>query len=263
MGRWRSWQTYFMPSLLSDHVAISVLIVDDDEVSREVLATILTIGGYDVLTASEASKAVAMLEAGKCSPQVILADLRMPGMGGAELIAQLRERTLSGSGTAVLAMSASEPRAGEVKDADGFLRKPFGAEELAQALMKRESTVVGQEPPGATLVSALKPRRLEQLRQMMAERAVHEIYSAVVTDLRRRLRDLDGAIERRDAAAVRHIGHAIKGGCGMAGADETAQVGAMLESVPDDLKNVRPLMSQLRKSVQNLEDVLAIEFPMG
>ena len=252
-----------MPSFLSDHAAVSVLIVDDDEVSREVLATVLTIGGYDAHTASDGGSAVAMLEAGKCSPQVILVDLRMPGLGGAALIAQLREQTGAGSGATVLAMSASEPRSDEVKAADGFLRKPFGAEELDQALEKRPPAVAKLEAPAGATASTLKRARLEQLRKMMAESAVHEIYAAVVSDLHRRLRDLDKAIERRDAAAVRHIGHAIKGGCGMAGADEAAQVGAMLECARDDLKNVFPLIVQLRQSVRNLEDVLAIEFPIG
>ncbi len=53
----------------------------------------------------------------------------------------------------------------------------------------------------------------------MTERTVREIYAAVVTDLQKRLDALEKAIASGNSDEVRRIGHAIKGGCGMAGAD--------------------------------------------
>ena len=255
-----------MPGFLKSGDAVSVLIVDDDEVSREVLATVLIIDGCTVQTASDGGEAIAMLGAGDYKPQVILADLCMPGLGGSELISQLRERVRHGhepgSGTAVVAMSSSEPRAGEVAGADGFLLKPFGAKELERVLREDGRWITRGERPEAAAADTLNRQKLEQLRRMMPEGAVHEIFATVVTDLHRRLHDLEAATERGDCGAVRHIGHAIKGGCGMAGAEEAARVGALLEGADDELRNVLALTALLRKAVRNLEDVLAAEFPL-
>ncbi|HEX8810871.1 MAG TPA: response regulator, partial [Terracidiphilus sp.] len=128
-----------MPGPLSHIGAASLLIVDDDEVSREVLATILTIAGYTVRTARDGSEAVEMLDHAESAPRAILVDLRMPGLSGTELIAQMRSRLRPGYGSAhrtvILAMSASDPHDGRVDGADGFLRKPFDARELEQMLL--------------------------------------------------------------------------------------------------------------------------------
>jgi CheY-like chemotaxis protein len=250
-----------MSGFLKSGDSVSVLIVDDDEVSREVLATVLTIGGYAVRTASEGGEAVAMLGAGDYEPRVVLVDLRMPGLSSTDLISQLRGRE-SGCGMTVVAMSASEPGAGEVEEADGFLLKPFGAKELERVLRADGRWVTRGEKPEAAAADTLNRQKLEQFRRVMPERAVREIYATAITDLHRRLRDLEAATGSGDCAAVRHIGHAIKGGCGMAGAEEAARVGAMLEGVDDELKNVLALTALLRKAVRNLDDVLAAEFPL-
>ncbi len=68
---------------------------------------------------------------------------------------------------------------------------------------------------------------LAQFRQMMPEAMVREIYAAVVADLNKRKAALETAIGRHDAVEVRRIGHTIKGGCGMAGAQQAARLGAL------------------------------------
>jgi len=66
----------------------------------------------------------------------------------------------------------------------------------------------------------------------MPEPAVRQIYSAIVTDLSVRIEALGVAIAKGDAVEIRRIGHAIKGGCGMAGALQAARLGALLEATP-------------------------------
>ena len=58
---------------------------------------------------------------------------------------------------------------------------------------------------------------LAQFRQLMPEAAVRQVYATVAADLKTRSAALETAIAKGDAAEVRRIGHAIKGGCGMAG----------------------------------------------
>ena len=64
----------------------TVLIIDDDMVSREVMATVLTMTGYTIHTATHGEDAIALLDGGTCSPEVILMDAQMPGLKGASLV---------------------------------------------------------------------------------------------------------------------------------------------------------------------------------
>ena len=60
----------------------SILIIDDDMVSREVMATVLTMTGYTIHTAAQGELALALIDEGGCSPEVILMDAQMPHMDG-------------------------------------------------------------------------------------------------------------------------------------------------------------------------------------
>src|SRR3954447_444598 len=204
----------------------SVLIIDDDMVSREVMATVLTMTGYIIHTAAQGEDAVALLDAGACTPEVILMDAQMPGLKGASLVKELRAR----SQASIYAMSGSDV-AEELKQAvDGHLSKPFGPQALQQ-LMEQHSG------PGAGALAmapeeeapVLNPETLAQLRAMMSPAAVREIYVAVVDDLGKRAVALHRALDAHDTREIRRLGHSIKGGCSMAGALQASRVGAKLE----------------------------------
>ena len=82
----------------------AVLLIDDDLVSREVTATLLTMSGYSVHSADSGEAAVLMLKAGGFLPGVVLMDAQMPGLNGAALIVELRAQ----SEAPIYAISASE-----------------------------------------------------------------------------------------------------------------------------------------------------------
>ena len=84
------WQTGLMPEFVPKRELPTLLLVDDDMVSREVMATMLTMSGYSVHTADDGSEALALLASKECVPGVILMDAQMPGLSGVELIEQLR-----------------------------------------------------------------------------------------------------------------------------------------------------------------------------
>ncbi len=250
----------------------TVLLIDDDMVSREVAATVLTLSGYTVHTAVDGTKALESVAGGSCAPDVILMDAQMPGLGGATLIDELRQRTSA----AVIAISGSQAPAEVTSAADGFLLKPFDAEALRNVLGDRLASPAPNTARTPVLNTARTPEdgdpvvsaeKLAQFRRMMPEDAVREIYLAVAADLAQRLTELEAAVARRDSAEVRRIGHVIKGGCGMAGAVQAARLGAMLEKLPADSPDkligdsVR-LLSNLRAAARNLESILASELPV-
>jgi CheY-like chemotaxis protein len=238
-----------------------LLLIDDDPISREVTATVLAMSDYIVHTAADGGAALEMLAGEECAPDAILMDAQMPGLSGARLIGELRARTRA----RVYAISASQPPDEVLAAADGFLLKPFDAAALRQLLEGKELQAAPSAPPvldpNEQIVSA---ETLAKLRALMPETVVREIYVAVVADLAQRLQALEAAIAKGDAAEVRRIGHAIKGGCGMAGAVQAARLGALFEAVPlqpagNQLDNNMRLLNALRAATRNLERMLDAE----
>jgi CheY-like chemotaxis protein len=232
----------------------TVLIIDDDMVSREVMATVLTMTGYTIHTATRGEEALALLEGGTCQPEAILMDAQMPGLNGARLVEELRSR----SKASIYAMSGSDVADDLKRVVDGHLSKPFGPEALRQ-LMEQHHPQPPREPEDDAPV--IKPETLAQLRGMMPEPAVREIYSAVIDDLDKRVKALQRAMAANDTDEIRRIGHAIKGGCSMAGALEAARLGARLETRGDQLDNVPELLLELKAAGRNLRRMLEAEFP--
>ena len=241
----------------------TLLLIDDDLVSREVMATVLTLRGHTVHTVSDGAAALELLAAGGSAPDVILVDVQMPGLSGEELIRELRAR----SQARIIGISGSEAPAEVRLAADGFLLKPFGAEALEKLLNLRQPTAARMKAEAPdTNVPVVNTRILAQLREMMPESAVREIYVAVVNDLTRRLQALEVAIAEGDADEVHRIGHSIKGGCGMAGAMQAARLGALLEGfsiapMGNQLDNSSALLLDLRAAVLNLERILEAGLP--
>ena len=71
----------------------TVLLIDDDLVSRELTTALLTANGYSVRTAEDGAAALEMLDATEFEPDGILMDVQMPGLGERPLIARLRDRS--------------------------------------------------------------------------------------------------------------------------------------------------------------------------
>jgi CheY-like chemotaxis protein len=246
----------------------TVLLIDDDLISREVMATVLTMSGYTVHTAAGGDASLDLLAAGECTPDVILMDAQMPGLSGTELIAQLRSRTRA----TVYAISGSNTSDAVVAASDGFLLKPFGADALNRLLEEHaEQSTPSTAPSLVEDQPVVNAETLAQLRAIMPEPAVREIYAAIVADLGKKIMALEIAFANRDTAEIRRIGHAIKGGCAMAGAQQASRLGAILESSAGSAKqpqsgnyldNSSALLKDLRAASLQLERMLETEFPV-
>jgi HPt (histidine-containing phosphotransfer) domain-containing protein len=112
----------------------------------------------------------------------------------------------------------------------------------------------------------VNPETLAQLRSIMPETGVRQIYAAVVADLFKRTAPSRPPSPAKNAAEIRRIGHAIKGGCSMAGATQAAALGALLEngaieSKGNQLDNNSPVLKDLRAATLALQRMLETEFP--
>lgn len=121
---------------------LRVLLVEDDDAQRELLAGVLTMQGVDVATASDGDEALSYL-ADNAQPDYILLDMQMPTRDGASVVRQLRDlgstndlRILATSGTsrkdAGLRMGPS--------GVDEWFCKPINADSLVRYMRVGSNT---------------------------------------------------------------------------------------------------------------------------
>ena len=126
----------------------SLLLVDDDEAFRNVLARAMSRRGYDVVTAGDVAEALVVAQAQ--APEYAVVDLKMPGDSGLVLIEKLIEidpntRIVMLTGYASIATAVEAIKLG----ATHYLAKPVDADEVVAALNKTEgdsSLLVSDSP---------------------------------------------------------------------------------------------------------------------
>jgi len=108
-----------------------ILIVDDDLSGLNTLSSILTNQGYEVRGVPDGPMALTVIDSKP--PELVLLDVKMPGMDGFEVCRQIKANEKA-SGIPVLFLSALDETADKVKgfNAGGldFISKPFQAEEV-------------------------------------------------------------------------------------------------------------------------------------
>jgi CheY-like chemotaxis protein len=105
-----------------------VLIVEDDESTRELLAEIIAEQGCEARTAADGAAALALVQ--EWPPSLILLDLRLRGMDGYEFARRYRELPSPHAPIVVLSASWESARALEAIGAVERVDKPFDLQEL-------------------------------------------------------------------------------------------------------------------------------------
>ncbi len=110
-----------------------ILLADDEEGLRKVLTIYLQDAGYDVITADDGEKAALLADT--ASPDIVLTDIRMPGMDGISLLKHIKENTpdievimITGHGDYKLAIESLKLNAVD------FISKPIDNDVLDIAL---------------------------------------------------------------------------------------------------------------------------------
>src|SRR3989442_14410185 len=108
-----------------------ILVVDDMPVNVKLLADLLTVKGYTVVTAASGAEALAKVE--KEQPGLVLLDVMMPGMSGYDACRKIRENPATAM-LPIIMVTALDPAQERVKGieagADDFLTKPINQPEL-------------------------------------------------------------------------------------------------------------------------------------
>lgn len=111
----------------------TILLVDDDEILIEVIREILETAGYQVLTAFSGREALEIYEAWEGDIDLVMLDMIMPGMGGAETFRELKNMDPHVSVIIISGYSLPDDvRELLAQGCKGFLQKPFLIPELFQ-----------------------------------------------------------------------------------------------------------------------------------
>lgn len=105
----------------------TILLVEDEPAVRQLFSIALTRAGYRVHEARNGQEALKLFDQFGDSVDLLLTDMRMPYMGGAELARHLRARRRT------LKLLCISGYAGtETEIADDFLAKPFSRDQLLE-----------------------------------------------------------------------------------------------------------------------------------
>lgn len=132
-----------------------MLVVDDDELIRDIVRVGLEAAGHEVVLAEDGVDALSRLDRTRCD--LVLTDVQMPRMDGFQLIAELRSRPSTRDLPIVLMTALSEPEQvvrGMRVGADDYVRKPFDLDELVARVQTR------LERPPLNLSGLIEARRV-------------------------------------------------------------------------------------------------------
>ncbi len=165
----------------------SLLLVDDDDTFRGVLAGALAARGYAVQTAADATAAMALARGTRFDDAIV--DLRLPGTSGLALIEQLRclhsgIRIVVLTGYASIATAVEAIKLGAVH----YLAKPADADEIVAALTRAAGSsltpVAGDRP-------SIKRLEWEHIQKVLSDSAGN------ISEAARRLRMHRRTLQRK------------------------------------------------------------------
>ncbi|MHA2615496.1 MAG: ATP-binding response regulator [bacterium JZ-2024 1] len=209
-----------------------VLVIDDEEVIRDSCREILEGEGYELLTAENGATGLALIEEHK--PDLILVDVKMPGISGIEVLTRTAEIdptlvsiVITGYATMELAVECMK------KGAFDFVAKPFTPEEL------RLITRRGLEKRRLVLETLALQKEKELIRDHFAIVVAHEMKTPI-------------------AAAVQNISLLVGGYAG----ELTEKQLALLQRVKNRLDNALAMLQTWLKLTRMDMDALRKKFEL-
>ena len=116
-----------------------ILLVDDEENYRELIAKVLTKAGYEVLQAADGMGALSLLE--RSNVDLVISDILMPVLNGYALVARLREKWPNMPVILTTGFLSPDAAKSMMKGSVDFIPKPINAETLLDMVRGRVAPV--------------------------------------------------------------------------------------------------------------------------
>lgn len=227
---------------------LSILVVEDNPVNREVVVCYLEELGHRVRTAVNGREALLQLGDGPCD--VVLMDLEMPVMDGFEAARRIRRGEAGEDRSRVPIVAVTAHSLPEFRrrclDAgmDSFAAKPVRLESLQQTIA---DLCPGQDQAGELDETA----GLENLRGR--KELFEKVCAAFLQDIPQRRAALLQGRAAGDAQALALEAHALKSSAGLLGAQRLAQAALRLEDQAASGRSVDECLDGLLHSLLSLE----------
>jgi CheY-like chemotaxis protein len=122
---------------------VKILVIEDDEYSRDALAHLLASEGYEAQSASDGESGLE--KAHEVHPDVIVLDLNLPDIDGKHVIEMIRSDGPL-KNVPILVVTGDEDKAAQAAvdiGADGYLTKPVEFDDLIKAISGLTSNLIG------------------------------------------------------------------------------------------------------------------------
>ena len=141
---------------------ISILIVDDEESVRDSLFNWFIEDGYHVECAEDARKALTLLESEEFD--IILADIKMPGMDGLEMLKRIKALRKDSIVIMMTAFATVDTAVQAIKDgAFDYVTKPFDPDDLSHLIRNASKQIVLSEENEILKVKVISLENVEDL----------------------------------------------------------------------------------------------------
>lgn len=147
-----------------------IVVIDDDAGTRLLVSQVLKKEGYQVMSADDGAKGLALIRQFK--PELVVSDVQMPVLDGFEVLDQVRAEA-GLAATAVILLTSLQDRnsmrQGMTTGADDYLTKPFAPQELREAVTAQLNRRVRAEAMQTQVVDKAVELALEEQRQKIGE----------------------------------------------------------------------------------------------
>ncbi len=253
------------PASSPEEASLRLLIVDDEETNRIVMAETFRHAGVEIVAACNGQEAIDLCRTDRFD--LIFMDCQMPVVDGFSATATILEEAArrQRKAPAIVALTAdatlvTQKRCQEVGMVD-YLIKPLDFHKLQavvahwlpelqtsilpKSLAKDESRNTGVAA-GATVVDAAV---LQRLREHVGN--ITPVIGVFLRSLDRRLVELERAVQDRDAEAIGKVAHTMKGSSSQFGAQDLAQLCLLLEQMGrnGNLQHIDRIYAQIVEAV--------------
>jgi PAS domain S-box-containing protein len=248
---------------------LRILLVDDNSFNLKVGALKLEGKGHTVRVAGSGHEALAAFD--EQPFDLVLMDLQMPDMDGAEATAALRAREKpTGRRTPVIAVTGHAMKGDRERclaaGMDGYVSKPIRDRELWQAI-RGVLPPAAAAPPAAPLASPVFDRNAILARLGGKVSMLRKLAPSFHSDCTRLRAEIREALLRRDARRMQRAAHTIKGMVSFFGVTAATEAALKLETMgrAGDLGDAEGTFSALEQEIEKIQAALTAlcEEPQG